>query len=349
MFILFLACSTPKESPPSVDLTEHSVMEPGPFLTGYRTMNRPLTDPISGVDHDISLNIWYPATSDSGESANYFDILSDEEAFTDVPLAQIDQPLPLMVFSHGSFLYGASSAFLAKHFASHGWIVIAPDHLNHTLPDFSTTVDISVHYHRPLSNSISIDAIDSIEEWSDRVNTEHVILSGFSFGGYDSWTSVNTKLSREGFVEACQSGGLNGDCSEAQFDLLETGFQDSRFHSIIPMAGASQFDKILAEGRNDLNVVAFQISGSEDTDSPVEVFENTDRTPLYWLDIAGGCHALFSVGGCSDIETVLGQGIIQSYALAFARIQILEDQTEEVVNLINGQLTPWTQTTMSQK
>jgi hypothetical protein len=349
MLFLSIACSAQNEISPSYDLTEHSALEHGPFSIGYKTLTHPLVDPINGTTLDIPFNIWYPSTSELGSSANYFNILQDEEVFEDVLLAENERPFPLMVFSHGSFLYGASSAFLPKHFASHGWVVIAPDHLNHTMSDYSTTVNIAVHYHRPFTNSIAIDVIDAMVEWSERVSTETVVLSGFSFGGYDSWTSVGTKLSRQGFIDSCQSGSLNGDCSAEQFSLLESGFEDSRFHSIIPMAGSSQFDKLLDNPRDNLNVVAFQISGSKDSDSPEEVFENTNGTPLYWLDITGGCHALFSVGGCSEIETALGHQIIQSYALAFARFQILEDRTEEVVNLLSGEIAPWAQTTLLKK
>ena len=39
------------------------------------------------------------------------------------------------------FLYGGSSAFLPRHFASHGWVVAAADHPGHLLSDYGDSVE----------------------------------------------------------------------------------------------------------------------------------------------------------------------------------------------------------------
>ena len=64
--------------------------------------------------------------------------------FWSLPVAE--HGYPVLVFSHGS-LYGGSSAFLARHFASHGWVVAAPDHTGHLLDygDSVTSLFIFVH------------------------------------------------------------------------------------------------------------------------------------------------------------------------------------------------------------
>ena len=340
VLLLFLACQQSKDSAsnsedsgqqaPSEERLMESVLSVGPYSVGYRTGTHSFTDPL-GETVEFSTNIWYPSDETDGDNPTYYNIQPDEVSLIDVELANPprENGFPLMVFSHGSFLYGASSSFLPRHFASHGWVVIAPDHPNHLLEHFNDGVNISVHYHRPLTNASCIDAIDSIPEWSGLVDTDQALLSGFSFGGYDSWVSVQSTLNPQAFADACEANSLVGDCSDAQVALFEEGFTEPRFKGIIPIAGSSQLDKFQEGGRDNLGLPVFQISGTEDQDQPDDVFQSTTGTPFHWLSITGGCHAMFSVGGCPNIETQMGYDMVSSYSLAFARQVILGDSSEE--------------------
>ena len=49
------------------------------------------------------------------------------------------------------------------------------------------------------------------------------------------------------------------------------------------------------------------------------------------IDVAGGCHQLFGLGACAEIDDDEGFRIVKTYALAFARRRLLGD---EVMNLI---------------
>ena len=133
--IWFLACTQPKEivEHPSLDW---NIEEQGPYQVGYTTQE--VAYELLGTTRQSTINIWYPTEDSSGEEAVYFSIVTDEDSFLDASwAAPVDgESFPLLIFSHGSWLYGASSSFLCRHFASHGWVVAAADHTGHLLTDY---------------------------------------------------------------------------------------------------------------------------------------------------------------------------------------------------------------------
>ena len=44
-----------------------------------------------------------------------------------------------------------------------------------------------------------------------------------------------------------------------------------------------------------------------------------------WLEIEGACHQTFAIGACSNLDGGEGFDIVQTYALAFARRSVLDD------------------------
>ena len=50
---------------------------------------------------------------------------------------------------------------------------------------------------------------------------------------------------------------------------------------------------------------------------------------------------MFSLGGCPEIEAEEGYDMIEAYVFAFARHHLLDDQSEQAVGLLNGELQPW--------
>ena len=349
---LFASCSNTNNDTADerIDPSAYSVLETGPYFTGYTTTEYSFLDQL-GETVDLLVHVWYPTSEETNDHPVYFNILEDENAHLEAPLAPRDKRnlFPVVVFSHGSFLHGASSAYLARHFSQHGWVVVAPNHPSHLLSDYVDGVNISVHYHRPVSNAASLDALNALSMFAGQINATDVLLTGFSFGGYDNWVSVGAELNREAFASACESGELTGDCSSQQLDFLAAGFNDVRFKAIVPMAGATPLDKYASDGRNAVSVPVFQLSGSEDDDDPDRVFTETNGPSILWLEIPNGCHAMFSVGGCPGIDTETGYSIIQSYVLAYGRSQIVQDTSDEINALLDGTLSPWEGTEIQEK
>lgn len=325
MIILYLACTGVKQIDTAQEVqTEHqewSVEEKGPFRVGYTT--REATYTLFSEERTTQINIWYPTTDTEGDEAVYFSLVEDEHAFVDASWAESVTELgfPVLVFSHGSFLYGGSSSFLPRHFASHGWVVAAPDHTGHLLTDYGDPNEASTFYLRSYNNSA---AIDSLSEF-DSVHTDNIVLSGFSFGATDNWMSAGATMNIESIAQLCSDGTLPSGCSDDERALFSEGFLDSRIRGIIPMAGADRFEWISTAGRSDISVPVLMISGTEDDDAPETIVSEVSGVEITSVEIEGGCHALFSVGGCPNISTEEGYAIVQSESLRFARNLLFPD------------------------
>ncbi len=341
LLILLTACGDKSDdsAASAPDPLSYSVIGDGPMGVGYRLVEQTYTEP-TGESLTVPINIWYPTTDDSGEAPRYFNLVEDPDAILDAaPAASLHSGgYPVLIFSHGSFLYGGSSSFLARHFASHGWIVAAPDHVGNTLADYGD-IPLPIYYRRPLNDRAAVAAVEAQADLSD-ADTAEMVLAGYSFGGYDTWASIGGALARSEFDSQCDSGSLT-DCTEAELDALEAGFFDDRFVAAIPMAGAGRFEYFADGGLENLGVPVLQMSGTEDHDDPQQMWDLSTGTPLSWVSIEGGCHEMFGVGGCPDLDPEEGFSLIEAYALAFARRHLLDDDSAEVTGLLDGSQRPW--------
>jgi len=111
--------------------------EAGPWPVGARTVRA----------GDLTLEVWYPAVpgSERGLPRVRYDLreqmpppeavkipdadnpLLPCDCVRDVPLDERRGPYPVVVFFHGAASFRAQSAFLATHWASRGFVVVAPD------------------------------------------------------------------------------------------------------------------------------------------------------------------------------------------------------------------------------
>ena len=117
----------------------------GAYLAGTQ-------DAVIDGDSPLNMTIWYPADIASGtETAITYAYATNPDTFAEMQptvtgLAIRDAsfdlsaaPYPLVVFSHGFSLGHAGYAWLAEHLATHGFVVIAPQHyelVDETLGDF---------------------------------------------------------------------------------------------------------------------------------------------------------------------------------------------------------------------
>ena len=78
-----------------------------------------------------------------------------------------------------------------------------------------------------------------------------------------------------------------------------------------------------------------------DDDDPQWVWDNSANTAMDWVSIASGCHQMFSLGGCPEIDAEDGHDMIEGYAFAFARHHLLNDETDQTIGLLDGTIQPW--------
>ncbi|NIA15780.1 MAG: hypothetical protein GWP08_17075, partial [Nitrospiraceae bacterium] len=205
--------------------------KPGPYPVGVTTMmmiDHSRTDPaFNGGPRTIMTEIWYPATDDTrglpkNRLLDFFsrsedpaflailqlafgvDILAVDKTFQNFAVrdARIrDGKFPLLLFSHGNGGLRMQNAFWCEHMASHGYIVMAPDHTGNcavTFIDGEMVIFNDTDEGRTLSRtdrpkdlSFLIDTMERFNKGGDsrflnRVDMEHIGVAGHSFGGYTS-------------------------------------------------------------------------------------------------------------------------------------------------------------------
>ena len=226
MFYIILACLGAKDNS-MVDTQDDlplslSPSQRGSYNIGYATWEHVYTDAV-GEERTIDINVWFPTDDEQGEDVAYLGFIEDPEVLSGVLLAEPfgAQKHPMMVFSHGNFGYGANSAFLMRHFASHGWVAAAPNHRGNTVSDFAEELPPSIRHWRPTDDSETINAVAG-EAWLSSVQTEEIILAGHSYGAYDGWLLSGGHLDLQALEELCSEGvGMTRPCSAEALQQAE--------------------------------------------------------------------------------------------------------------------------------
>ena len=209
----------------------------GPYPIGVRTLN--LADPsrlaVGGEGpRPVTVEVYYPSTAEAvaGVPRDVVQVLGfpvvATPAFRDVAIAP--GPFPLVLFSHGNNGIRFQSFFFAGHLASHGFVVVAPDHHGNTFVDtLNGIVDPNVATNRPLDISFLIDQFLDFSAtpgnfFSGEIDPQRIGMSGHSFGGYTALAVAGGAFSLGTFTDA----RIKATLPQAPVDL----FPDEFFSSI---------------------------------------------------------------------------------------------------------------------
>jgi predicted dienelactone hydrolase len=280
--------------------------------------------------------MWYPTEDEEGYSAAYQNIFRDDLSFDQaVPAAPIHQGgYPVLVHSHGFRGFGGNSAAIMRHFASHGWVAIAPDHTGNTIFE-DDPLPTAHYYHRPMDIARALDELDTVD-LPGTPRTERVLMSGHSFGIYTTWAMSGASYDEAEIRRRCDAGEMpSGTCTEAEITTLAAGFRDPRVVAAIPMAGG--YNWFFGDsGYDDAVTPMFLMTGTDDDVGADALFDEVTGVDLRWIDVDGGCHQLFGLGGCDLIPDEEGFPIVNTYALAFARMTVLGDEQAAVTGILDG-------------
>ena len=196
---------TPTATPTLQPLTSAQVLQPGPFAVGSTTMtfvdtSRPTmpnrTYP-GAPSRTLVTEIWYPtdvqATAPAVETR-------------DAPLAHSGAPYPLVIYSHGFTSTRTGGTFLARHLASYGYVVGAPDFplSNSTAPGGPNFLDLGnqpgdVHF---LIDQLLALSADTTGAFAGSIDAARIGLTGLSMGGSTTFLATFHPTLRDPRVRA---------------------------------------------------------------------------------------------------------------------------------------------------
>lgn len=229
-------------------MNNYSSFERGPYAVGVKSSD--LT--FQNGTRTIPVECWYPAQDSylgKDLDPNTQDKYNMAPAFPASPQTAVrdaeaqNKIFPLIIFSHGFAGHRRQTTHLCCHLASHGYVVVAPDHVGNTLIDimglalkmqkdgFKNMGDTFASF----KNNRPLDAIECINQtlagkFGVKADENRIGICGHSFGG---WTSLATALKDErikAIVPLAPAGGqsknsiVNGIEASIDFSLGEIKF-----------------------------------------------------------------------------------------------------------------------------
>jgi len=286
IWVLFglCACGAPNKEETSSDAADTDLPGlppdgPGPFSVG--TFDGQVVGS-TGVTLDVQ--VWYP-TQDTDKGVHRYDGLYPSLALH-APAPDCTVVRPLLAFSHGNQGLRWQSLFFTERLASHGFVVVAPDHAGNTTLDYDEARLPELIFRRPFDISDTVDWL-----FSDPLPSEMGLddcldpdagfaVSGHSFGGYTTVAVGGAAFEPTIGLDYCEETG--GWLCEAVLtwvegnpDFLDYDMTDDRVWAMIPMAPAGF--EVLSAGLSQVEVPALVLGGDRDTLTSMEA----QVTPFY--------------------------------------------------------------------
>lgn len=274
---------------------------PGTHAVGYREFAA-----TGAQQRRMTMRAWYPATPPADgppatityRAPNKFDEqITPGEEITSIGAALADGrpdpdggPYPLVVFSHGYALSPIVYSTLIEHFASEGYVVLAPEH-DETF-DGSLTGFWSSLIDRPVDVSRTIDEADRLTmpgaPLAGLIDMDHVAVVGHSYGGYTALAAGGARFDFDAYTDRCDAlpaeDPLRFFCDpitpqEAQ--MAARAGLDPVPSDLWPSAGDPRVDAVISMAGD---AYLFGQRGLAELDVPIMVMGGTvdDGTPYEW-------------------------------------------------------------------
>jgi predicted dienelactone hydrolase len=264
---------------------------------------------------------------------------------------------PVIVMSHGLASNPEHFTSVAKHLASYGYVVVAPQHpgsdfrqAQRLIEGFSRQIFILEEFlDRPKDISYTIDELAKRNqaEFEGRLDLKSVAVGGHSFGGYTALAVGGATLDFDNLQRECNryflpNTALLLQCQALKLPHKDYNFRDERVTSIVLVnpVNSAIFGK---QGLAKVKIPVLVGAGTYDPATPI-VFEQVRSFPWfgdtdkYLLVVEGQAHIDFAQldAGVTDVIdsvdnlTLPAPALIQDYGnsiiTAFLGVYLLKDE-----------------------
>jgi predicted dienelactone hydrolase len=199
---------------------------------------------------EMVAEVWYPAVhSAMDEPGPYPEIPISREAVRYASPDRTGAPWPMVAFSHGYQGIRYQSVFLTEHLASHGFVVIAPDHPGNTLIDHDAGRDAETFLERPDDIRAAVDELLRLSDseidgprLTGLVDTEDPTYAviGHSFGAFSAMVIGGGEIDYAHIQDHCEGDGDGHICGifpdGVPIPATPYGAADARAVATVPLA-----------------------------------------------------------------------------------------------------------------
>lgn len=352
--------SDASEEPDAIGLPDPE--ERGAFGVGYVSATVRYEPADGSGERALRTAVWYPTDATDGAQVRYFGLFRAPGVLGGVPLTTRDPwngaGFPVLAYSHGHLGFAEASGFLAEFFASHGWVVIAPDHTGNTTADASRERETPIYYQRAWDIGAALDWLYTLapgdplgDDLSGRLR-DGVLLAGHSFGGYTAMGLAGATYAMDELGPACEAEtGPRNFCSTLDDDsaaIFSAGLGDPRVAAVVLMAAGDY--GLFREGIADIDIPVLHMTSALDEQTTREgsgdpIWAALDGPDDLRLDFATGGHHTFAItcalgfapgDGCGDgyVPYAEAHQVIDAYALTFAHRHVLGEELD--ADLLSG-------------
>ena len=242
----------------------------GPFPAGVRTVH--LVDGVRGARR-LAVELWYPAADvyagqdvTEGTRDTYQLIPGFPQAPQDAvrDAAPRAGRFPLVAFSHGYGGHRRQSTFFCTHLASHGYVVVSPDHAGNTVLDALQAIMGGKPREpraqleefvaaRPADVIFMLDQVlaGAVDDLGARVDGQRIGMAGHSFGGWTALAVTARDRRIRAALPIAPAGGtapIGSDILGGALDFawgrdVPTLFLVAEYDSVLPLPGMHELHR----------------------------------------------------------------------------------------------------------
>ena len=266
----------------------------------------------------------------------------------------LTKPAPLAIITHGFTSSRGDFQYLAEHLASHGYIVLVPEHIGSDAVykeaflrgELSTTVSPIEFYSRPQDITTLLDEVEE-SELNSLINWQQVGILGHSFGGNTALVVAGAPINQERINQECQENELSLNasmllqCRASFLPPIDFDQRDPRVKAVIAINPVTS-TALGPESMGKIEIPTMMLGGSKDIAAP---FVMEQAHPFLWLKtqnkylglMAGGTHGYednerttnSSSGLFANPSPKLRRSYLKAISLAFFESYLGDSQSDD--------------------